>query len=46
MERLPVIRGLQPGYRLLHRLAVQVSNHELLLPAVYKNRYVLALLRY
>lgn len=43
---LPVVRGLLPGYVLLNRLAVQVSNNELVIPAVLNNRFVFAALRF
>lgn len=43
---LPVVKGLIPQYRLLNRMAVQVSNNELIIPSVRNNQFVFALIRY
>ena len=43
---LPVVKGLLPQYLLLNRMAVQVSNNELIIPSVFNNRFVFALLKY
>lgn len=45
-EPLPVVRGLLPGYVLLNRMAVQVSNNELIIPSVLNNRFVFTALRF
>ncbi len=43
---LQVVKGLMPQYRLLNRMAVQVSNNELIIPSVRNNQFVFALMSY
>lgn len=44
--QLPLLKGLLPGYRLLNRLGVQVSNNEMVVPSVKNNQYMFTLIKY